>query len=275
MTPPLKWHGGKHYLAKKIVALMPPHLHYVEPYSGGLSVLLTKDPEGISEVVNDIHTDLSRFWKVLQGRKSFKQFRRLCEMTPFSELEWNDAKLEFDEWPKHDPEVSDDVCRAWRFFVLCRQSLAGRMKSFAPLSRTRTRRGMNEQASAWINAVDGLSEVHTRLRRVVIFNREALEVVREQDGKDTLFYLDPPYLHKTRASTDVYTHEMTYRQHRDLLEILTDVKGRFLLSGYNNDLYRGYANTTPRWNRHDFDLPNNAAGGGNKRRMVESVWCNF
>lgn len=65
ISPPLKWHGGKHYLAKRIVALMPPHVHYVEPYAGGLSVLLAKDPEGVSEVVNDIHGDLTNFWQCL------------------------------------------------------------------------------------------------------------------------------------------------------------------------------------------------------------------
>jgi DNA adenine methylase len=32
---PLKTHGGKHYLARKIVGLMPRHLHYVEPFAGG------------------------------------------------------------------------------------------------------------------------------------------------------------------------------------------------------------------------------------------------
>ena len=83
-SSPLKFHGGKHYLAKKIIELMPPHLHYVEPYAGGLSVLLAKDPEGISEVVNDLHKDLSNFWRVLQGGESFRVFQRLCEATPFS-----------------------------------------------------------------------------------------------------------------------------------------------------------------------------------------------
>ena len=29
------------------------------------------------------------------------------------------------------------------------------------------------------------------------------------------------------------------------------------------------------WSRHTFDLPNNAAGGEEKRRMTEVVWCNF
>ena len=45
MIQPLKWHGGKYYLASKIVDLMPPHLHYVEPFFGGGAVLLARDPE--------------------------------------------------------------------------------------------------------------------------------------------------------------------------------------------------------------------------------------
>ena len=46
-----------------------------------------------------------------------------------------------------------------RTAVNCRQSLTGRMDTFAPLSRRRTRRGMNEQCSAWWNAVEGLPAV--------------------------------------------------------------------------------------------------------------------
>jgi len=61
LTQPLKWHGGKHYLAKAIIELMPPHVHYVEPYFGGGSVLLEKDPVGVSEVVNDRNRELMNF----------------------------------------------------------------------------------------------------------------------------------------------------------------------------------------------------------------------
>jgi len=50
LIPPLKWHGGKHYLAPQVVARMPPHRHYVEPFAGGLSVLLARDYHGVSEV---------------------------------------------------------------------------------------------------------------------------------------------------------------------------------------------------------------------------------
>jgi DNA adenine methylase len=263
VPPPLKWHGGKWYLAPKIVALMPPHTHYVEPYAGGLAVLLAKDPTGVSEVANDIDGDLSNFWRVLQHEPSFERFRRTLEAVPFSELEWRHARQVAD---------GDDIERAVRFFVHCRQSLAGRMNCFAPLSRTRTRRGMNEQASAWLSAVEGLPAVHARLKRVAVLNRDALDVIRQQDGADTLYYLDPPYLGPTRACDDVYAHEMTPEGHAELLEVIATCKGRVMLSGYPSELYDGRLRG---WSRHEFVLPNQAAGGSKKRCMTEVVWCNF
>lgn len=272
LTPPIKWHGGKHYLASRIIALMPPHVHYVEPYAGGLAVLLAKDPEGGSEVVNDINRWLTTFWRVLQREDRFQTFIRLAQATPFSEAEF--------EWCSAFKDDCVEACDAdparaahW-FFVCCRQSLAGRMKDFATLSRTRTRRGMNEQASAWLTAVEGLPAVHERLKRVVVLNRPAVEVIHQQDGPGTLFYLDPPYYHPTRASTDTYAHEMNEMDHRELLATITHEKrqGKFMLSGYPSELYQEFLSG---WKRHDFDLPNNASGGDSKRRMTECVWCNF
>src|SRR5687767_3866623 len=101
INPPLKWHGGKHYLADEIVGLMPQHVHYVEPYAGGLAVLLARDPanstlwlpphKGVSEVVNDIDGDLANFWRVLQHPDDFARFHRVVQAVPFSEAEWHRA----------------------------------------------------------------------------------------------------------------------------------------------------------------------------------------
>jgi DNA adenine methylase len=99
LTPPLKWHGGKSYLASVIVNMMPPRcanpnapatddpgwLHYVEPYAGGLAVLMALDPEGISEVVNDLNGDLTNFWRVMQDADKFEAFRRIVKCVPFSQ----------------------------------------------------------------------------------------------------------------------------------------------------------------------------------------------
>jgi DNA adenine methylase len=283
LTPPLKWHGGKNgadNLAKQIVALMPPRaekpngpaaddpgwVHYVEPYFGGGAVLLEMDPEGISEVANDLHRDLTNFWRVLQDPAGFERFRRIVDAMPFSEVEWDAAGV--------PPDGNDPVARAVAFFVRCRQSLAGRMKGFTSVSRDRTRRGMNEQASAWWNAVEGLPAVHARLRRVLILNRPALEVIRSQDGRRTLFYLDPPYPHETRTATKVYALEMGEADHAELLGLLAGIKGRFLLSGYHSDLYDRFA-AEQGWHCTEFTTDNKAAGGKQKRRMTECVWANY
>lgn len=267
LTPPLKWHGGKHYLARRIVELMPPHVHYVEPYAGGLSVLLAKDPEGVSEVVNDIDRDLTNFWRVLACPARFPAFVRTMQATPYSECEWEDAQ-------GYSSLFTSSVTCAVGFFIFCRQSLAGRMTSFAPLSKRRTRRGMNEQASAWLNAVEGLPAIHERLMRVAIRCAPALQVIAQEDSPDTLFYLDPPYLAETRSAPDVYTHEMTEADHIQLLTALGKVKGKVMLSGYRSELYDDFA-TAAGWSRHDFNLPNNAASGSAKDRKWEALWCNF
>lgn len=264
LTPPLKWHGGKHYLTDEIVSLMPRHTHYVEPFAGGLAVLLAKNPEGVSEVANDLDGNLMNFWNVLRSENTFPRFLREVDSIPFSEAAWEHAGKSL--------TGENPVSRAVAFFVRCRQSMAGRMDSFAPLSRNRVRRGMNEQASAWLNAVEGLPSVHARLKRVVILNRPAIDVIRTQDGPKTLFYCDPPYLHETRSVPGVYAHEMSEENHRELLDVLKRVCGRVMVSGYPSDLYD---RALSRWHRHTFDRPNNAASGRTKVRKTEVVWCNF
>ena len=283
LSSPLKWHGGKHYLAKKIIALMPPHLHYVEPYFGSGAVLLERDPNrnwlndgngtilpssarGCSEVVNDVHGDLMNFWAVLRDPLLFNEFQRMVAAIPFSEGIWESAG-----------ELTcqvNAVERAVGFFIRCRQSRAGTFKDFATLSRNRTRRGMNEQASAWLTVIEGLPEIHARLKQVVILNHDALQVIRQQDGEKTLYYLDPPYLFETRATTGQYEYEMTEAEHTELLEVLSNCQGKFLLSGYPSNLYDSMAKKC-QWHHIDFDLPNNAGGGDVKRRMTERVWMNF
>lgn len=140
----LKWHGGKVYLASRIIALMPPHMHYVEPYFGGGAVLLAKSPDNVSEVVNDIHGELINLWRVLADPVWFAEFHRIIEATPFSQWHWESAA-------RFDPaSCTSAVTRAVAFFVLCRQSLAGRCTSFTGVTKTRLRRRMNNEVSAWL-----------------------------------------------------------------------------------------------------------------------------
>lgn len=258
---------------------MPPHLHYVEPYAGSLAVLLARDPNdprfwasdhsstrGVSEVVNDIDGELATFWRVLRCPAQFPRFAQKCEATPFSQDAWEVAAAIL----RHP--CDDEALIAWAFFVHVRLSLAGRRDTFAPISRTRTRRGMNEQASAWLTCVEGLPAVHERLKRVVVLNRDGCEVIRQQDGPLTCFYVDPPYVAGTRAAPDVYSYEMSCEQHEQLLQVLRAAQGKVLLSGYRCELYDDLLHD---WKRVDFDVALHSAGGKQKRRATECLWLNY
>lgn len=288
LTQPIKWHGGKYYLRKWIIGLMPPHLHYVEPFFGGGGILLARDPDrdwmssdhrklpaalqGSSEVANDLHGELINFWRVLQKAEDFEAFRKRIELTPFGEAEFDDARHNSD--PASGCKSECRVERAVRFFILARQSRQGLMKDFATLSRNRTRSRINEQVSAWLNVVEGLPDIHQRLRKVVILNQDACDVIRKQDGQHTLFYCDPPYVHETRSTTGEYAFEMTHAQHQELLDVLAGIAGRFMLSGYPSDLYRQWE-VRHGWNRHEFLIDNKAAAGKVKETKTECLWCNF
>lgn len=259
---PLRWHGGKYFLAPKIVAMMPPHTHYVEPYAGGLAVLFAKPYEGVSEIVNDLDDELINFWRVLQRRESFEQMIRRLEATPVSREEFEDAGEPCD----------DPIERAARMFIRCRQSFGANRKDFS--CGGHVRRGMNNNTSAWLSSLDGLDAIHDRLKRVVIEQYDAIKLIKKEDNAATLFYCDPPYLHETRVATDAYKVEMTKEQHSELLNALLNVKGKFILSGYPSSLYDDFA-AVAGWNRREIDIANHAAGGKTKRRMTEVLWFNY
>jgi DNA adenine methylase len=276
LTPPLKWFGGKHYLAARIVSLFPRHLHYVEPFFGGGAVLLARDPDddrfwlppakGVSEVANDIDGRLMNFWRVLQRPDTFEAFRRRVEAIPMSRAEWDEAHGD-----RHD---DDPVSRAVAFFVDCRQSRSGMMRDFTSITRTRTRRRMNGNVSEWLGAVEGLADVHARLRRVLIEHRDGIDLIEREDGPGTLFYVDATYVHGTRTTRDSYRFEMTDDQHVRLVETLARIEGKAIVSMYRHPIYDALSEEYG-WHREEIDIANNAAGGDTKRRMIECLWMNY
>jgi len=265
---PIKWHGGKSYLAARIVELFPEHVHYVEPFFGGGAVLFRKPAhfvEGHSELVNDLFGDLVTFWKVLQSKVSFPEFCRLAHLTPLSRPTWKSAGQR---------SSTDSVEQALSFFIRFRQSRQGLGRDFATMSRTRTRRGMNEQVSAWLSAVDGLADAHERLQRVAIFCEPATQLVQQEDDEKSFFYCDPPYVAETRTVRKAYQCEMSDAEHAGLLDTLSQLKGKFILSGYRCSLYDDVARKR-NWNRVDIEIDNKASAQKTKPRKIECLWMNY
>lgn len=86
--------------------------------------------------------------------------------------------------------------------------------------------------------VDGLGEIVDRLRRVQIESRDALDILGEWDGDDVTFYCDPPYVLDTRSQRKYYAVEPGDDYHESLVDVLLEVRGAVVLSGYNHRVYK-------------------------------------
>lgn len=269
---PLKWHGGKSYLAKYIHAIAPKgYTHRCYVFAGGLGELWGWKHEGISETANDINRQLTNFWMVLADRELFPLFCREIEATPLSEPHWIESDLR-DGIP--NPRTKETrVDEAVRFFIWNRQSRQGLGKDFATPTK-RIRRGMNENVSAWLSAVEGLSDWHERFKRVEIRNLPFQKFIPKYDHSKVLFYCDPPYLHSTRSSTGEYEFEMTPVQHRELLDMLSQIDGKFILSGYKSNMYLK-AEKKNGWNRKEVEIDNKASSSKKKEDRIECLWTNY
>lgn len=86
--PILRYHGSKYRMAPQLIALMPQHNCYVEPFGGGGGVLLRKPRVG-AECYNDLDGNVVNVFRQLQNPASAAQLERLIRLTPFSRAEFD------------------------------------------------------------------------------------------------------------------------------------------------------------------------------------------
>ena len=262
LKSPLKWYGGKTKLVNKLLPLVPEHQTFVEVFSGSAALFFAKEISPL-EVINDLHSGLVNFYRVLRDPEKFKKFDYLVNLTPFSREEFVFCR---DTWQS----CRDDVERAYRWFVMMRQSYGAVGKAFGN-SVTHGRNGMSPSMRGFLSAVSRLPEIHKRLRSAQIENLDFRSLIEKYDRPQTFFYLDPPYVLSTRKAK-AYEHEMSDQDHHELIEILLSIKGKALLSGYTNPLYSPLEHAG--WTRHDIKTSCSVASNpiSNNRSRIESVW---
>lgn len=235
--PLLRWHGGKWLLAPWIISNFPKHRIYTEPFGGAASVLLQK-PRSYGEVYNDLDGDVVNLFRVLRDRETAARLIEALELTPFARAEHVQA-YEFTEEP---------VERARRLVVLSFMGFGsnGHNRNRKTGFRANSNRSGTTPARDWGNYAKDIEWLIERLQGVTIENRDALGLIEQHDTPETLHYLDPPYLPETRALKNpydlkyaggMYAHEMDAAEHAALLDVIVDVEGMVVLSGYESDMY--------------------------------------
>lgn len=258
--PILRYHGGKWRLAPWIISHFPPHRVYVEPFGGAASVLLRKD-RSYAEVYNDLDGEIVNLFRVMRQPDKAKELIRLVHLTPY-------ARTEFEE--SYEP-TDDPVERARRTLFRSAAGYATGSTAVYPTGfRNNTTRAYSTPAANWADFPAAMGAIVERLRGVVIENKPATEIVTILDGPDTLFYCDPPYVNETRNPRNAgvtYRHEMTDDDHRQLADVLRQVDGHVVLSGYGSPLYDHLYSG---W--HRIERPAYADGA---RPRTEVLWLNY
>lgn len=225
LRPPFAYFGGKQKIAGDIAALLASHRHYVEPYAGGLSVLLAKKPSRL-ETVNDLDGDIVHFWRMLRNRP--EELARACALTPHSRAERSNAL--------DRPSDLDDIERARRIWVCLAQGRTGTLRRtgwrFDAADSAHT--SMPRRLDSYIRRMEAAT---ARLRSVSLECRPALDVIAAYGkGRRTLMYVDPPYLGEVRERN--YRREMLSEDgHRELASTLHECVATVVLSGYASRLY--------------------------------------
>jgi DNA adenine methylase len=190
-----------------------------------------RKPRSYAEVYNDLDEEIVNLFRVLRDETQARELVRLLRLTPFAREEYALSYVESD-----DPveQARRTVMRAYMGFGTTLTS------SVHTGFRASSRRLGTTPAHDWANFPDALEYSIDRLAGVVIENRDALQVIADHDGQDALHYVDPPYPHAARSDRwagRAYRHEMTDAQHVELAELLHDVRGVVVLSGYDCELY--------------------------------------
>lgn len=168
LPPLVVWPGGKSRMAKKLIGMMPKHETYVEPFAGGASVFFAK-PLAKKSVLADADP-----WVVslYQGVKAGKL--RSCEDGIRGSRSLFNRSLK-----------NNSVCHKVALSTL---SFHGDRRTYGPGAK------MKREGQLILAAKLGKRRCYEeKLRRATVQRGDFAAIMRRNDSKATVHFLDPPW----------------------------------------------------------------------------------
>ena len=219
MKPLLSYYGGKQRLAPTIISLMPQFKSYIEPFCGGAAVFFALPPDKKRvEVLNDKDERIVTLYRIAKTKTD-----DLIEMIEGTAYSRSCHKRASNIW--NGKEEVSDLELAWAVYVTIMQgfgNVPGKGWEFNKQNST-------SPVLSWQNVKTRLKDQIERLNNVHIECDDALKVIQRWDSEDAFFYLDPPYPNTNSGHYKGYT----MNDYKTLIDLLTTIKGKFLLSNYH------------------------------------------
>ncbi len=246
--PIIPWIGGKRRLAKQILPMLPPHICYCEPFTGGGAIFFLKE-ESKSEIINDINSDLVNLYRVVQHHleEFYKQFK------------WALVSREIYKWLQDTPgQTLTDIQRAAKFYYLQKLAFGGKVsgQTFGTSATSPPRLNL-------LRIEEDLSAAHLRLSRVTIEHLDWQKCIHKYDRDHTVFYLDPPYW-----QTVGYGVSFPIEEYQAMADLMRSIKGKAILSINDHpDIRRIFKGLKAK----QVELPYTVGGAHNKKKAKELI----
>jgi DNA adenine methylase len=259
MKTPITYYGGKISLLSHILPLIPEHRIYTEIFFGGGAVFFAKDSSE-SEIINDTNNMVVNFFEVC--KTDIEQLKAKIQATPFSRTTYTVALTMY-----RMPHLFSKLQQAWAFYIATNMGFACKIGSWGFDKYGKRLRVVRNKKLKFDESIA------KRLELTTIENNEACKVIETYDTADAFHYVDPPYIHAYQGHYEGYT-EADYRR---LLDTLSKVTGKFLLSSYESELLSTYTQQHG-WYTKYIDKPLVASNGANttkRKRKIEVLTANY
>lgn len=222
INSPFRYAGGKFYARKLILAHIPRHTAYIEPFAGGGSIFFAKPKVDFNQL-NDIDGELVNVYQTI--RDNSDELIYLLKKRPETESripnDFTQTAIYGDPLPatkelhgffKNIFEPENNLEKAFRWFYLNRTSYSGIMNTQNMYWGYGDKFSM--QPKNWAQNINRTSQ---KLQAVEITNLDFEEVINNApDG--ALLFIDPPYFNADQDK--FYQHYFAKQDHFRLADCL-------------------------------------------------------
>lgn len=259
LRTPVTYYGGKQNMVRHILPIIPPHKLYCEPFCGGAAIFFAKDNSSAT-VLNDTNRELMNFYTVVKN--DFVSLEKEIQITLHSRDLFRKASVMY-----NNPDMFSEIKRAWALWVLSSQSFCARLDGAWGFDLASGRTPKHVEAKKQSFTLD----LAIKLQEVQLECADALYIIRSRDTVDSFFYVDPPYYNSDMGHYDGYSKN----DFIELLELLSTIKGKFLLSSYPSDVLKEYTKSKG-WFMKSVDAKVSVnAKSGYLKRKVEVLTSNY
>jgi DNA adenine methylase len=213
MLIPYLGHKGK--LANFIVPNIPTNIsNYVEPFGGGFGIFFALDFTKFKNI-NFIYNDKNNLNYLLFKNLKNPDFIELFEATEVDKEYYRSCL-------KNMITEKDEMLLSlyWLVVLTCSSPYEIGKDSWTNNSEFNILKMKYKAYSYHLSKING------------IYNLDYKDIINKYDSESTFFYVDPPYMGKEEYYIN---HDFNKDTHKELSEVLNNIRGKFLLSYYYFD----------------------------------------